>query len=205
MRLAMVAAALLAAGTAHAAEKRFGVHAMTALLIADFDVDKVDPEGGGPKLDGRGDDLERNFGIEGTYEVPIQGAFRVGGRLGFLRASGDDDDIDHNTFDFGGWARYVFRTSAPIEPFAALGLGATYISFDGETREDFDAEGSGIGWHFLLGGGVTYAVSSSVDLYGALHYLRQAAFDLDGELGTADATYEDIVYSRFLIVAGAMF
>ena len=80
-----------------------------------------------------------------------------------------------------------------------------YLSFDGETSEGFDADGSGIGWHLLLGGGVTYPVSSAVDLYGALYYLRQAAFELDGSVGESDVTFEDVVYSRLLLVLGAMF
>ncbi len=204
MRLVIVSVALLAAGASHAAEpKRFGVRAMTALLIADQDVDKQRFKGG-DKRDSDGDDLEKNFGIDATFEVPVTGAIRVGGRLGFLRASGDDYDLDHNTFDFGGWARYVFATSAVIQPFAAAGLGATYISADGDVN-DADTEASGIGWHLLLGGGVTYAVSPAVDLYGGLHYLHQAAFELEGEVEKTDVTFYDVSYSRFLLVAGAMF
>jgi hypothetical protein len=203
MRLSPIALFLLAAGTAQAAPKQFGIHGILG-FSAEVEDDKRKFKQGGVTQTGDGgdEDLESNFGIALTYEVPLQSRLSVGGRLAYIGAEGDDSDADYRTFDGGGWIRFRFA-DGPIQPFAAGGLGATYVTTDGE-QQGVDVEASGIGWHILLGGGVTYSLGS-VDLLGGLMYERQAIPEAEGEAGSADITFEDVVLSRILLVAGAMF
>lgn len=209
MRLALVAATLLLAPAALAKPKTYGVHGMLGLS------GEVEPDKVKIKVKGRGtqdgatddEDLEKNYGIAGIYEVPLDNpAMRIGGRAAFITAEGDDSEAEFTTVDGGFWFRYIF-SAGKVEPFAAASAGLTWGKVDPDNDQSVEADG--FGYHFLIGGGVTYPISDGLDLFGALIYLRQNIIEAegDGEIQGFDVTItsEDVVLARVFLNAGVMF
>jgi hypothetical protein len=196
---------LVLAGTA-AAE---GIGTLQALAggMASGDVDEIEVKAQGQKqtIDGDDEDLESNFGLAATYEFSMSPRITLGPRLAFLTSEGDDSENILRTVDIGGIARFFFN-DGQWRAFGAAGLGATYVMLK---NDDTDLEGSGIGYHVLVGGGVQGDVSDSVGFVAGLYFNYQGISSIEGDAEIrgikVDAEYKDAVASRMLLAAGITF
>lgn len=152
----------------------------------------------GNKVAGDSDeDIEKNFGVQGTFDVPMNGKLRVGGRVAYITGEGDDTEDDYSTITGDLWLRFPFIEN-PVTAFVAGGGGVTRIAIDGDNDAD------GIGYHIIIGAGVQFAVSPGIDLVAGLYYDRHAA-NLEGKANGTKFEVEDGVLSRMLLTAGLAF
>jgi hypothetical protein len=149
--------------------------------------------------------LESHFGVAGMYLALVAPGLRIGGRLAYLTAMGEDEDADNHYADFalGPWLRYEF-VPGKARPFVDGGLGLNLLFIDG----DYLAA-SGLGLHLMLGGGVAFPVSEAVSLHGAIYYGYALYPSMDGEvdlgiLGQYDVA-GDVTVQRGLLAAGVQF
>lgn len=142
------------------------------------------------------DKLTSDFGLMGTVEFPISREFRLGGRLAYEGATGDDSKTDYSMLDGGLWARFVFLPGR-FEAFAAGGLGLSSITADPDAGTKLD----GTGYHFLLGAGASFPVSRQMRVIGGLYYANHLG-DLEGD---NNAEVKGFTLSRILFTGGVMF
>ena len=102
--------------------------------------------------------------------------WRVGARLAYLTAVGDQTGTHLPVVDLGPWVRVEFMPG-DIKPFADLGLGASH----GWMRND-NLKLSGFGWHLMLGGGVGYAVTADIALHAGLYFGYQNFPKVSGDI-----------------------
>lgn len=205
MRIALATVAILAAGAAHAEAVGTVQLGLGFSAESEYDEGKVKAGGQTTKFDGDDEDLESNFGVAATYEFFLMPNLSIGPRLAFMTGEGDDSDNVLHTFDIGGMGRFFFNSGA-WRGFAGLGVGATYATL---TNDDSDLDGSGIGYHFLLGAGVQGSLTPSVGLIAGLYYeyIGVGSTKGDGKVnGTkVDVELEDGVVTRPMLTAGVAF
>lgn len=153
---------------------------------------------GGQKVAEDGDeDLESNFGVQGTIDVPMSGKLRLGGRVAFITAEGDDSGDDYQTITGDLWIRYPL-IEKPLSLFIAGGAGVTRVAVDGDNDAD------GIGYHIIAGLGAQFPLSPGIDLTVGLYYDRHAA-NLEGKSNGTKFEVEDGLISRMLFTGGLAF
>lgn len=212
MRVAIVAAVLFAASAAQA-EGGWTVQAMLGLAgDVEYD-DTLEYKANGQKRKYPLDDSDRvegNFGLAGTYEFGMTDRITLGPRLAMSTGKTDDSELVMRTIDLGGIGRFFFN-DGDWRGFGALALGATYAMVkDGEIgTQDLDADMSGVGFHVMPGVGLEGKVSKSVSVIGGLYYSYQSVSSIEGDLDflgqKVDATIEDTVFTRVLLLAGVAF
>lgn len=205
MRIAIIATVILAAGAAHA-EATASVQLILG-FSAETDSDETETKSAGGKVttDGDDEDLEDNFGVAFAYEFQMSERLVVGPRLAFMTGEGDDSENVTRTLDAGGIARYFFNDGT-WRGFAGLGAGLTYAML---SNDDVDADGSGVGFHFLLGGGVQGQLSASVGFIGGLYYEYQSVGSIEGDGKVAGTKFDfevkDATATRPMLMAGVTF
>lgn len=212
MRLAIIAGVLLAASAAQA-EGGFTVQAMLG-LTGETEYDdtfeyKANGQKGKAQFAEDSDTVEGNFGLAGTYEFDMTDRITLGPRLAFATGKTDDSELVMRTIDIGGIGRFFFN-DGDWRGFGALALGATYAMVkDGEIgTQDLDADMSGIGFHVMPGVGLEGKVGTSVSVIGGLYYCYQSVSEIEGDINIGqkvDATIEDTVLTRVMLLAGVAF
>jgi hypothetical protein len=64
---------------------------------------------------------------------------------------------------------------------------------------------SGVGYHIVLGGGLTYGLSPSLGFIGGLFYEYQGFPSLSGESEGIDVEFKDVEINFFLLKVGILF
>jgi hypothetical protein len=167
--------------------------------VDDFEIEQTDV------ADPEDEDLETHLGVGGMYLALVAPGLRIGGRLAYLSAMGEDEDQDNHYAEFalGPWLRCEF-VPGKARPFVDAGLGLNLLFIDGDYLE-----ASGLGLHLMLGGGVAFSVSDAVSMHGAIYYGYALYPSMDGEadlgiLGQYDVE-GDVTVQRGLLAVGVQF
>lgn len=200
MRALLIAAALiLTAGVAQARDFAFqflfGVNAESAS-------DRL-------KLDGAnepaiGEDLETNIGMMAFFDtLVVQRAqhVKIGGRLAFLQANGEDTKGKYTTIDGGISVRILFPQLRAL-PFAQFGAGATYMTI--ADYPGFETDATGIGYHLIVGGGIEHPVTPTMNMIFSAYFTQQSA-NLETEQAGLPVDVEANSIQRLLFAAGLVF
>lgn len=200
----LAALALLALpAAAHAQQPSFSVQGVLG-FNAELEGDKAEVKTaqGSQKQDLDDEDLESNLGLLATVDFPVRPKIRLGARLAYITAEGDDSEADITTIDIGGYGRYMFA-EVGVKPFINLGLGLTHVKAEQDIPNFNEDEFTGFGWHVVAGGGVE-AEMGGFNLIATLNYSRQTASP-EGESDGITITFEDSVINRLLLSAGVAF
>ncbi len=153
-------------------------------------------------------DTDVTFGATLEPDVGFGGGTLAGGAVGYSYAdsplsaelefayrSGDSETGVVSGGDFastslmlnGFWS---FGQSGRVSPYAGAGLGyVTEIDFDVPGSGEFSERG-GLAWQVF--GGVSYAVSERVSVFGELRYFDAGSRDLEGAGASLSADYSTI-------------
>lgn len=192
--------------TAHAAS---GVGAELILgLTGEAEADELSCKSGCTGSQALSDeDLEQNFGVAATYERAVRPNVRVGARASYLMGQGDDTDQDLGSFTLGAWGRYLVPVGRATLHVGA-DLGPSYVTSEAMvlgTSMDF----SGVGFHAVIGGGVSAPIADGIEFRGGLYYSYEQTGSLEADenvQGTAvELEIEDAVATRVLVSAGLAF
>lgn len=201
MRAFAIIAVLLAAGTASARDFAFqfmfGVNA------------ESNPDGatleGGESVDPVAEDLETNIGVMAFFDtLVLQRAqhVKIGGRLGYMQANGEDSKGRYTTVDGGLSVRLIFPQIRAL-PFAQFGAGATYMGATDLTGIKGDA--TGIGYHFIIGGGLEHPVTPTLNMIFSAYFTQQTA-NLEAEtIAGQTIDIESNTIQRLIFAAGVVF
>lgn len=151
------------------------------------------------------EDLESNFGIAATYERAVRPQLRVGGRASYLAGEGDTTEQELSTIGGGVWARYLIPVSRDKVTFhVGADLGPTYFMSEAMVlgvKMDF----SGVGFHALIGAGMTAKLNEGMELRGGIYYSYEKAGSIEADESGVTIEVEDLVATRVLITAGLGF
>lgn len=192
----------LAAGTAAAGT---GLHAEALVgMNAEAEADQMTCRAGCTGSQTlQGEDLEGNFGIAATYEHAIRPQVHIGARASYLMGEGDDTDQELTTIGAGFWTRYLIP-AGKVTFHVAGDVGPTRFSTEANVlgvKMDF----TGIGFHAVVGGGLSTEISDGVELRGGLYYSYEKAGSLEAEEQGMTIEVEDATATRFLLTAGLGF
>lgn len=149
------------------------------------------------------EDLEGVFGVAATYEHAVRPRIRIGGRASYMVGEGDDSQQELATIGGGVWARYLVP-AGKVTFHVAGDLGPTYFSSEAMVlgaKMDF----TGVGFHALIGGGLSTELSPGVELRGGVYYSYEKAGSIEAEEQGLTIEVEDMVATRFLVTAGLGF
>ncbi len=145
------------------------------------------------------EDIDAELGVMAHYEIGV-GGFRVGPRISYGSGDGDDTDNKYSALDIGGWIAKGIH-AGPVGLFFGGGLGFS----SGTVEPKFgDAELSGVGWHFIAGGGLTVPVGR-ISLVGGLYYSRHSYDELEGGNNGVKFKLEDAEAEGFIFAGGVRF
>ncbi len=149
------------------------------------------------------DDVEDILGFGAVYEVnPGVRNVAAGGRFFLSTGKLEDSDDELLSVDGGVWGRYYQPVGENLLAFGAGAAGLTYGQLT--VDDDSDNQVSGIGYHIVLGGGLTYGLSNNLGFFGGLFYEYQGFPSLSGEYAGADLEFKDSEISFFLLTAGVL-
>lgn len=151
------------------------------------------------------EDLETNIGVSAFFDTLVaQGNqhVKVGGRLAFIQANGEDTKGRYTTVDGGLSVRLIFPQVRAL-PFAQFGAGATYMTIADVSGFDIDA--TGIGYHFIIGGGLEHPITPTMNMVFSAYFTQQVA-NLETEaLDGMKVDIEGDTIQRLLFAAGVVF
>lgn len=201
MRAPLITLVLLAAGAAEARDFAFqfifGVN-------AESNQDRLKLEDGQTD-DPFSEDLETNIGVTAFFDtLVVQRAqhVKVGGRVAYIQANGEDTKGRYTTVDGGLSVRLIFPQVRAL-PFAQFGAGATYMTIADLNR--FNADAAGIGYHFVIGGGLEHPITPTMNMIFSAYFTQQTA-NLETEaLDGSTVDIENDSIQRLLFAAGVVF
>lgn len=201
MRITLIAGVLLIAGAAQARD--FGFQFIFG-VNAESTQERIKLQTG-ERQDAFDEDLETNIGVMAFFDTLVaQGNqhVKVGGRLAFIQANGEDTKGRYTTVDGGLSVRLIFPQVRAL-PFAQFGAGATYMTIADVSGFDIDA--TGIGYHFIIGGGLEHPITPTMNMVFSAYFTQQTA-NLETEAldGTAVDIEGDSI-QRLLFAAGVVF
>lgn len=192
--------------TAHAAS---GVGAELVLgVTGEAEADEVSCKSGCTGSQALSDeDLEQNFGIAATYERAVRPNVRVGVRASYLMGQGDDTDQDIGSLAIGAWGRYLVPIGRATLHVGA-DLGPSYVTSEA-TMLGVSMDFAGVGFHAVIGGGVSAPIADGLEFRGGLYYSYEKIGSMEADetvQGTAiELEIEDAVATRVLVSAGLAF
>lgn len=153
---------------------------------------------------GGGEDLETNIGLMAFFDtLVVQQAqhVKVGGRVAFLQANGEDSKGKYTTVDGGLSVRLIFPQIRAL-PFAQFGAGATYMTVS--DVGGFETDATGIGYHLIVGGGLEHPITPTMNMIFSAYFTTQTA-NLETEQGNQPVDIEGNSIQRLLFAAGVVF
>jgi hypothetical protein len=201
MRAFALIAVLLTAGAAQARDFAFqfmfGVNAESNPERAKLQ--------SGDTIDANGEDLETNIGMMAFFDTLVlqrNQHVKVGGRLGYLQANGEDSKARYTTVDGGLSVRLIFPQIRAL-PFVQFGAGATYMSISELTG--FETDATGIGYHFIIGGGLEHPITPTMNMIFSAYFTQQTA-NLEAENNRQEMVdIEGNAIQRLIFAAGGVF